>query len=194
MGDAALALCRVAGYVNAGTVEFLLDRDGDFYFMEVNARVQVEHPVTEMVTGVDIIKEQLRIASGEPLGMSQDEIEVRGVAIEARINAEDPMDGFRPTPGRIEGLFVPGGPGVRFDSHAYAGYRVPSHYDSMIGKLIVTGPTRPAAVATLTRALDEFIIEGIPTTIGFYRDVVRHPDFHRGEFDTSFIESRFMSS
>ncbi|MEW6745585.1 MAG: acetyl-CoA carboxylase biotin carboxylase subunit [Planctomycetota bacterium] len=194
MGEAAVTLCRAAGYVNAGTVEFLLDREGRFYFMEVNARVQVEHPVTEMVTGIDIIKEQIRVAAGEPLAFSQEDVCIRGAAIEARINAEDPEDGFRPGPGRIESMFIPGGPGVRFDSHACAGYVVSPHYDSMIGKLIVCGATRPEAVARMTRALDEFLVEGIPTTIGFYREVVRHPDFHRGEFDTTFIESHLASS
>ena len=194
MGRSAIDLCRAAEYINAGTVEFLLDAEGDYYFMEVNSRIQVEHPVTEAVTGIDLIKEQIRIAAGENLSLEQDDVTITGSAIECRINAEDPDQDFAPRPGKITFLFAPGGPGVRLDSHAYAGYTVPSHYDSMIGKLIVWGENRADAVARLSRALDEYEIEGIPTTIKFFREVVRHPDFRRGEFDTKFIETHFMNS
>jgi acetyl-CoA carboxylase biotin carboxylase subunit len=189
MGEAALRAVRAVDYVNAGTVEFLLDTDGKFYFMEMNTRVQVEHPVTEQVSGVDIIKEQIRIAAGEPMKhRSQDEIELRGHAIEFRINAEDPHHNFRPHPGRIEIYNPPGGLGVRVDSHLYSGYTVPPYYDSLIAKLIVWGETRAEAIARAHRALDEFIVVGIPTTIPFHQAVVGHPAFRAADVYTDFVE------
>ncbi len=189
MGIAALTAVRAVDYVNAGTVEFLLDEDGSFYFMEMNTRVQVEHPVTEQVSGVDIIKEQLRIASGEPMRHTrQEDIVLRGHAIEFRINAEDPFANFRPHPGRVELFNAPGGFGVRVDSHLYSGYDVPPYYDSLLGKLIVWGETRDEAVARARRALDEFIIIGIPTTIPFHQYVVDNEYFVRGEVYTDFVE------
>ena len=193
MGEAAKRLCKAAGYVNAGTVEFLLDADRNFYFMEVNARIQVEHPVTEMVTGVDLIKAQIRIAAGEPLGLKQEDIKIQGSAIECRINAENPADGFRPSPGTISRYVLPGGRGVRLDSHAYQGYAIPPHYDSMIGKLIIHGADRADAINILDRALDEFIVEGVYTTIPFHREIVNHPQFMKGQFDTEFIETTLMN-
>ena len=189
MGEAAKKLCKAAGYINAGTVEFLMDRDGKFYFMEFNARIQVEHPVTEMVTGVDLVKAQIKIAAGEPLDRKQESIKINGCAIECRINAEDPEDGFRPCPGRIKQYIPPGGMGVRVDSHVHAGFEISPHYDSMIAKLIVRGPTREDAIATLKRALNEYVVEGVKTTIPFHKEVVNHPQFKKGQFDTEFIEN-----
>jgi acetyl-CoA carboxylase biotin carboxylase subunit len=190
MGDAALLAVRAVDYVNAGTVEFLLDEDGSFYFMEMNTRVQVEHPVTEAVTGVDIIKEQIRIASGAPMRHpNQADIVQRGHAIEFRINAEDPANGFRPHPGLIELFSAPGGLGVRVDSHIYSGYCVPPNYDSLLGKLIVWGETRYEAINRARRALDEFIIVGIPTTIPFHQLVVENEYFQKGEVYTDFVET-----
>jgi acetyl-CoA carboxylase biotin carboxylase subunit len=189
MGEAALKAVRAVGYVNAGTVEFLLDTDGSFYFMEMNTRVQVEHPVTEQVTCVDIIKEQILIASGERMKhATQDSVPLRGHAIEFRINAEDPLHNFRPHPGRVEVFNPPGGFGVRFDSHVYGGYVVPQHYDSLLAKLIVWGETRDEAVARARRALDEFIVVGIPTTIPFHQFVVEEPHFVSGEVYTDYVE------
>lgn len=191
MGDAAVKLARAANYHSAGTVEFLVDKDQNFYFIEINARIQVEHPVSEETSGVDLIKAMLRVADGETLGFSQRDIRPRGHAMEFRINAEDPDDNFRPSPGTL-GLFVPpGGPGVRWDSHVYSGYRIPTHYDSLIGKLIVVRPTREDALATARRALDEFIVEGIKTTIPLYKRILEHVDFIRGNVDTGFIEKFF---
>ena len=192
MGDAAKKLVQAAGYTNAGTVEFIVDRDFNFYFIEVNTRIQVEHPVTEMVTGIDLIKEQIRLASGEPLGMTQDDIQMKGVAIECRINAENPADGFRPCPGRIEEFRAPGGFGVRLDSHVYSGYTVPSYYDSMIAKLIVYQETREEAINCMKRCLDEFIIEGISTTIPLAKDIFKHLNFVAGKVNTGFIEEYFL--
>ena len=192
MGDAAKKLVKEAGYTNAGTVEFIVDRDFNFYFIEVNTRIQVEHPVTEMVTGIDLIKEQIRLASGEPLGMTQDDIRMKGVAIECRINAENPDDGFRPSPGRIEEFRSPGGFGVRLDSHVYSGYLVPPHYDSMIAKLIVYKETREEAIACMRRCLDEFVIEGISTTIPLAKDIFKHLNFVAGKVNTGFIEEYFL--
>jgi acetyl-CoA carboxylase biotin carboxylase subunit len=191
MGDAALLAVRAVDYVNAGTVEFLLDEDGSFYFMEMNTRVQVEHPVTEAVTGVDIIKEQIRIASGSVMRHpDQRDIEQRGHAIEFRINAEDTAHNFRPHPGRVEVFNAPGGLGVRVDSHLYSGYTVPPTYDSLIAKLIVWGETRYEAINRARRALDEFIIVGIPTTIPFHQAVVENEYFQKGEVYTDFVETR----
>ena len=192
MGDAAKKLVKAAGYTNAGTVEFIVDRDFNFYFIEVNTRIQVEHPVTEMVTGIDLIKEQIRLASGESLGMTQDDIQMKGVAIECRINAENPADGFRPCPGRIEEFRAPGGFGVRLDTHVYSGYTVPSHYDSMIAKLIVYQETREEAINCMKRCLDEFIIEGISTTIPLAKDIFKHLNFVAGKVNTGFIEEYFL--
>jgi acetyl-CoA carboxylase biotin carboxylase subunit len=190
MGDAALKLVRHVDYVNAGTVEFLLDTDGRFYFMEMNTRVQVEHPVTEQITGVDIIKEQIRIAAGLPMRHAeQSDIMLRGHAIEFRINAEDPAHNFRPHPGRIEVFNPPGGFGVRVDSHLYSGYVLPPTYDSLLAKLVVWGETREEAIARAHRALDEFIVAGIPTTLPFHLQVVDNPAFRRGEVYTDFVET-----
>jgi acetyl-CoA carboxylase biotin carboxylase subunit len=195
MGDAALKAVHAVGYVNAGTVEFLLDEDGSFYFMEMNTRVQVEHPVTEAVTGVDIIKEQIRVASGAPLRHpQQSDIVQRGHAIEFRINAEDPASNFRPHPGLIELFNPPGGFGVRVDSHVYSGYRVPPNYDSLLAKLIVWGETRYEAINRARRALDEFIVVGIPTTIPFHQQVIENEYFQSGEVYTDFVETCIHST
>jgi acetyl-CoA carboxylase biotin carboxylase subunit len=185
---AAVRLVKAAGYTNAGTVEFLVDQENRFYFIEVNARIQVEHPVTEEVTGLDLIQQQIRIAAGEKLDMKQRNVPCDGSAIEVRINAEDPKNGFRPSPGRITKLHVPGGPGVRFDSHVHQDYVVGPYYDSMVGKLIVHRPTRAASIACMRRALEEFVIEGIHTTIPLLREIFNHSAFIEGRVDTTFIE------
>ena len=192
MGVAAKKLVKAAGYTNAGTVEFIVDKDFNFYFIEVNTRIQVEHPVTEMVTGVDLIKEQIRLASGERLGMTQDDIKTKGGAIECRINAEDPADNFRPCPGKIGQFRAPGGYGVRLDTHAYAGYTVPPNYDSMIAKLIVYQETREEAINCMRRCLDEFVIEGISTTIPLAQEIFKHLNFVAGKVNTGFIEEYFL--
>lgn len=186
--EAAVRMARNAGYYNAGTVEFIVDAENNFYFIEVNARIQVEHPVTEQVTGLDLVKSQIRVAAGEKLDWKQSEIPCQGVAIECRINAEDPTRNFQPCPGRIESMFVPGGKGVRFDSHAHAGYSVPPYYDSMIGKLIVHQPDREQAIACMLRALGELRISGIQTTAAFHQKVLRHPDFIANRIDTKWVE------
>ena len=191
MGEAAVAIARESGYHNAGTVEFLLDHEKNFYFIEVNARIQVEHTVTEMVTGVDLIQAQLKIASGEPLELEQDDVRMVGHAIECRINAEDPDLDFQPSPGRIDLFSAPGGPGVRWDSHAHGGYTVPPHYDSMIGKLLAHRKDREAARRTMLRALDEFVVEGVKTTIPIHRRILAHSDFRTGTHDTGFVERYF---
>jgi acetyl-CoA carboxylase biotin carboxylase subunit len=188
MGKAAVKLAEVAHYTNAGTVEFIVDDHGNFYFLEVNKRVQVEHPITEEVTGIDIVKQQILIAMGEPLRLSQSDITFKGHSIECRINAEDPFDDFRPCPGRIEMYYAPGGRGVRIDSHAYAGYTIPPHYDSMIGKLITTGKDRREAMDKMSRALSEYMITGIKTTIPFEQAILQDPNFRRGVYSTNFIE------
>jgi len=188
MCAAAVRLIKTAGYTNAGTVEFIVDQQGNFYFIEVNARIQVEHPVTEMVTGIDLIKAQIHVAAGEPLPFKQEDIQSRGAVIECRINAEDPKKNFQPSPGKIERLMVPGGFGVRFDSHVYSGYVVSPHYDSMIGKVIVHQPTRPQAIACMLRALAELRIEGIKTTVPLHREILGHAAFAEGRIDTTFIE------
>lgn len=194
MGEAAVALARSVDYHGAGTIEFLLDTDMRFYFMEMNTRVQVEHPVTEQITGVDIIKEQIRVASGLKLThTNQADIHVGAHAIEFRINAEDPAANFRPSPGKIEQFIVPGGFGVRVDTHAYAGYVVPPTYDSLIAKLIVWGATREEAIARGKRALREFNVQGIPTTIPFHLEVLENDAFARGEVYTDFIETEMAS-
>jgi acetyl-CoA carboxylase biotin carboxylase subunit len=191
MCDAARRLILMAEYTNAGTVEFIVDKDGNYYFIEVNARIQVEHPVTEMVTGVDLIKWQIRVAAGEPLPWSQADIQHRGAAIECRINAEDPSRNFHPSPGTISQLIVPGGFGVRFDSHVYSGYVVPPYYDSMIGKLIVHQPTRAEAIACMQRALAELRVEGIKTTAPLHQEILGHSAFVEGRIDTTFVERTF---
>jgi len=188
MCAAAVRMIRAANYTNVGTVEFIVDQEGKFYFIEVNARVQVEHPVTEMVTGVDLIKTQLRIASGEELSFCQEDITTHGVAIECRINAENPDRNFQPCPGRIEEMFVPGGLGVRFDSHAHAGYMVSPFYDSMVGKLIVHQPTRREAIDCMLRALGELQIQGIATTCSRHEEILRHAAFVEARIDTTFVE------
>ncbi|HEX9054732.1 MAG TPA: acetyl-CoA carboxylase biotin carboxylase subunit [Gemmatimonadales bacterium] len=188
MGDAAVALASNIGYLGAGTLEFLLDTDGKFYFMEMNTRIQVEHPVTEMVTSFDLVKEQIRIAAGEPISYLGDGTRLRGHAIECRINAEDPYRNFQPSPGLITAYHPPGGPGVRVDTHVYAGYTVPPYYDSLLAKVIVHGNTRQEALSRMGQALDSFILEGVTTTIPFLARVIRHPDFVRGQVDTRFLE------
>lgn len=191
--DAAVRLIKRANYTNAGTVEFIVDQENNFYFIEVNARIQVEHPVTEMVTGIDLIKSQIMVASGQHLPFQQQDIQQRGCAIECRINAEDPAKNFQPCPGLIKQMFVPGGLGVRFDSHAHAGYMVPPYYDSMIGKLIVFKPTRAEAIATMIRCLDELRVEGIRTTAPFHKQVLSHATFAEGMVDTGFVERTFFA-
>jgi acetyl-CoA carboxylase, biotin carboxylase subunit len=188
MGIAAIAAAKSINYTGAGTVEFLLDAQGNFYFMEMNTRIQVEHPVTEMVTGVDLIVEQIRIAQGYPISFTQDQVVLKGHAIECRINAEDPEHNFRPHPGKISGYLAPGGPGVRMDSHIYTDYEIPPYYDSLIGKLIVWGIDRPTAIARMKRALRECAITGVPTTIDFHQRVLENPAFLAGEVYTNFIE------
>jgi acetyl-CoA carboxylase biotin carboxylase subunit len=185
---AAIRLAKSANYFSAGTCEFLVDRDHRFYFIEVNARIQVEHPVTELVTGIDLVREQIRIAAGQKLRFSQEDIQHRGVAIECRINAEDPDADFRPCPGTITRWQAPGGPGVRLDTHVTAGYRVPPDYDSLIAKLLVWQPSRAEALAVMRRALSEFVVEGIKTTISLHRQILNHSAFIEGSVDTTFIE------
>lgn len=192
LGRAAIKIAEVAQYTGAGTVEFLVDDHGNFYFLEVNKRIQVEHPVTEEVTGLDLVKLQIMIAMGEQLKISQSDVKFSGHAIECRINAEDPMDGFRPQPGRIDMYYQPGGPGVRVDSHAYGGYVIPPYYDSMIAKLIVSGKDRTQALTRMSRALSEFIITGIKTNIQFLQAVLQDPNFRRGVYTTSFVD-QFLS-
>ena len=194
MGNAAVAFAKGAKYTNAGTCEFLVDERGRFYFIEMNARIQVEHPVTEMVTGVDLIKEQLKIAAGEKLKFSQRDVAMHGWAIECRINAEDPKAGFKPSPGKITGYYAPGGPGIRVDSHVHAGYEIPPFYDSMIGKLIAHRNTREEAVASMKRALGEYVVEGVATTIPLHQAIFDHTQFIKGQVDTGFIDSYFASS
>ena len=187
MGDAAVRAAKSINYVGAGTVEFLLDKSGDFYFMEMNTRIQVEHPVTEIVTGIDLIAEQIRVAQGEKLSLTQDQVRLNGHAIECRINAEDPQHNFRPHPGRISAYLPPGGPGVRMDSHVYTDYEIPPYYDSLIGKLIVWSENRDGAIKRMKRALRECAITGVPTTIEFHQKILETPAFHKGEIYTNFI-------
>ncbi|GIW82797.1 MAG: acetyl-CoA carboxylase biotin carboxylase subunit [Gemmatales bacterium] len=188
MCQAAVRLVQAAGYQNAGTCEFLVDKDNRFYFIEVNARIQVEHPVTELVTGVDLVQEQIRVAAGEPLRFKQTDITLHGSAIECRINAEDPYAGFRPSPGLVTRWDVPGGPGVRLDSHVTAGYRVPPNYDSLVAKLLAHRSSRPETLAVMRRALKEFRVEGIKTTIPLHREIMNQSSFIEGTVDTGFIE------
>ena len=193
MCEAAVRMIRESSYTNAGTVEFIVDQSDNFYFIEVNARIQVEHPVTEMVTGIDLIKTQIRVAAGEPLPFAQGDIVPRGAAIECRINAENPDRSFQPCPGLIKQLYIPGGPGVRWDSHAHPGYTVPPYYDSMIGKLIVHRSTREEAIACMKRALGELRIEGIKTTAPFHQRVLSHATFAEGLVDTGFVERTLLA-
>jgi len=188
MGESALKLVEAMGYVGAGTIEFLLDEDGSFYFMEMNTRIQVEHPVTEMCTNFDLVKEQIRVAAGERLSFTMNGNRLRGHAIECRVNAEDPARNFQPSPGVITAYHPAGGPGVRVDTHIYAGYTVPPYYDSLLAKLIVHGNSRAEALARMRQALDSFIIEGVTTTMPFLSRVMRHPDFIAGKVDTKFLE------
>lgn len=187
MGNAAVKAAQVVGYRNAGTIEFLVDDTGAFYFMEMNTRIQVEHPITELVTGVDLVKKQLEIASGEPLTMTQDDIRITGHAIECRINAENPDKGFRPSPGRIVSLHMPGGPGIRIDSAVYQGYEITPYYDSMIAKLIAYAPTREQAVRKMRWALAEFIVDGVDTNIDFQLALLKNPDIEAGSYDIGYL-------
>lgn len=193
MAASAVRLAEAAGYTNAGTVEFLLDPDGDFYFIEMNTRIQVEHPVTEMITGFDLVKEQLRVADGEPLGVAQEDIERRGAAIEFRVTAEDPDADFRPSPGQISELELPGGPGVRVDTALYDGYKVPPFYDSLVAKLIVWGQDRGEAIARGRRALGEFTVGGIRTTIPFHLRILDDEGFRRGEYHTNYLAQEALA-
>ncbi len=188
MGKAAIRVAETAHYTNAGTVEFIVDDGGNFFFLEVNKRIQVEHPITEEVTGVDLVKQQILIAMGEPLKISQSDIVIKGHAIECRINAEDPFDDFRPSPGRIEMYYPPGGRGVRLESHAYAGYTIPPTYDSLIAKVVTTGRDRREAMDKMNRALGEYLITGIKTTIPFEQAILQDPNFRRGVYSTAFVE------
>src|SRR5208337_3201124 len=188
MGKAAIRIAEQANYTNAGTVEFIVDNQGQYYFLEMNKRIQVEHAITEEVTGIDLVRYQILIAMGEPLRHSQSDIQIKGHAIECRINAEDPFDDFRPSPGRIEMYYQPGGRGVRVDTNAYAGYTIPPMYDSMIGKLITIGKDRREAMDRMNRALSEYLITGIKTTVSFQQAIMQDPNFRRGVYSTSFIE------
>ena len=188
MGRMAVKAAKAAGYVNAGTIEFLLDKQGRFYFMEMNTRIQVEHPVTECVTGIDLVKEQIRIAAGQKLSVSQKDIRLTGHSIECRINAEDPSRGFAPSPGEIRDLHLPGGQGIRIDTAVYSGYTIPPYYDSMVAKLIVWAQNRPEAIRKMQSALGEVVLEGIDTNVDYQYEIISHPDFIAGDLDTSFIE------
>ncbi|MFM8359345.1 MAG: acetyl-CoA carboxylase biotin carboxylase subunit [Verrucomicrobiota bacterium] len=188
MGKAAIRIAETANYTNAGTVEFITDDQGNFYFLEVNKRIQVEHPITEEVTGVDLVAQQILVAAGEKLSISQGDVTIQGHAVECRISAEDPFQDFRPCPGRIEMYYAPGGRGVRLDSHAYAGYTIPPYYDSMIGKLVTHGRNRADAIDKMSRALAEYMITGIKTTIPFEQAILQDPDFRRGHYTTNFVE------
>ena len=191
MGDAAVKAAKTTGYTSCGTVEFLVDDERNFYFMEMNTRIQVEHPITEERTGIDIVKEQIKIAAGEKLKFKQKEVTFRGHSIECRINAENPSKNFMPSPGKITGLYLPGGNGIRIDTAIYEGYTISPHYDSMIAKIIVHGATRNEAIAKMKRALEELVIEGVETNRDFLFEIIKTPDFIRGNFDTSFIEKNF---
>jgi len=193
MGEAAIKAARACNYHGVGTIEFLLDASGDFYFMEMNTRIQVEHPVTEMVTGIDLIKEQIKVAAGEKLTIRQEDVQITGAAIECRINAEDPRNNFMPCPGTIEELNLPGGRGVRIDTHIYPGYRISPFYDSMVAKLIVHGADRQEAIRIMRRALEEFFVSPVKTTIDLHLDILSHPLFIKGDFSTHFIEKHMKN-
>ena len=188
MGAAAVKAAKKVMYQNAGTVEFVLDKDGNYYFIEMNTRIQVEHPVTEMVTGIDIVREQLRIASGLPLSVKQNDVKLNGVSIECRINAESPREGFRPCPGTVKSLHIPGGPGVRVDTALYPGCEISPYYDSMVAKLIVHGNSRAEAIRRMRRVLEEFLIEGVETNVELQYMILHHKDYIKGRFDTGFME------
>ncbi|MEG1362471.1 MAG: acetyl-CoA carboxylase biotin carboxylase subunit, partial [Lachnospiraceae bacterium] len=188
MGLAAVRAAKACGYINAGTIEFLLDKTGEFFFMEMNTRIQVEHGVTEMVTGMDLIKEQIRITAGERLSHTQEQVILRGHAIECRINAEDPSHNFRPSPGTIQELHFPGGNGIRVDSALFRGYKIPPNYDSMIGKVMVHDDTRLGAIKKMQSALGEIVVEGVITNRDYQYEIISHPVFQSGAFDTGFIE------
>lgn len=190
MGDTAVQAAKAANYVNAGTIEFLLEPDGKFYFMEMNTRIQVEHPVTECVTGIDLIKEQIRIASGKPLSYTQEDVKLSGHAIECRINAENPSKQFRPSPGVITDVYFPGGKGVRIDTAVYNGYEIPPYYDSMLAKLIVHAKTRKEAIAKMKSALGEVIITGVDTNVDYQYEIIGHPDYQAGNVDVEFISKK----
>jgi len=192
MGNAAIKAAKAAGYTSCGTVEFLVDKDKNFYFMEMNTRIQVEHPITEMRTGIDLVKEQIRIAAGEELKFKQKEIEFKGHSMECRINAENPSKNFMPSPGKINEINLPGGNGIRVDTAIYSGYTIPANYDSMIAKIIVFGTNRNEAISKMKRALEELVIDGVETNRDFLFDIIRNPDFIRGNFDTSFIEKNIL--
>jgi len=192
MGNAAIKAAKAAGYTSCGTVEFLVDKDKNFYFMEMNTRIQVEHPITEMRTGIDLVKEQIRIAAGEELKFKQKEIEFKGHSMECRINAENPSKNFMPSPGKINEMNLPGGNGIRVDTAIYSGYTIPANYDSMIAKIIVFGTNRNEAISKMKRALEELVIDGVETNRDFLFDIIRNPDFIRGNFDTSFIEKNIL--
>lgn len=194
MQEAAVRAAKACGYYNAGTIEFLVDDDRNFYFMEMNTRIQVEHPVTEWVTGVDLVQTQLLVAQGKPLPFTQEDIQVRGHAIECRINAENPEQGFRPSPGKIRSLHIPGGPGIRVDSAVYQGYTIPPYYDSMIAKLIVHAPTRSQAIMKMRWALAEFIVDGIDSNIDFQLRLIKNKDFEAGTYDNTFLEKFLADS
>jgi acetyl-CoA carboxylase biotin carboxylase subunit len=187
MGDAAVKLARHVDYTGVGTIEFLVDTDRNFYFMEMNTRIQVEHPVTEAVTGVNLIQEQIKSAAGEVLQIKQEDVVFKGHSIECRINAEDPHHNFRPNPGTIKSLHLPGGPGVRVDSAIYQGYTIPPYYDSLLAKLIVYAPSRPEAIARMRRALMEFLISGVETNIDFHLAILRDPDFISGNYNIGYL-------
>ena len=191
MGKAAVNAAKYIHYYSAGTIEFLLDKSGEFYFMEMNTRIQVEHPITEMVTGIDLIKEQIRIAAGESLKVKQEDIHLSGHSIECRVNAEDPYHNFMPSPGKIKNLHTPGGNGIRVDTAMYQNYQIPPYYDSMIAKLIVKSDTREEAIARMRSALGEFVVEGVTTNIDFQYELINHPKFIEGDISTSFIEDYF---
>ena len=190
MGETAVRAAKAAGYVNAGTIEFLLEKNGKYYFMEMNTRIQVEHPVTEWITGIDLIKEQIRIASGKKLGLTQEQVRVNGHAIEVRINAEKPEENFRPCPGTVTGLHLPGGKGIRIDSAIYSGYTIPPYYDSMIAKISVWARTRNEAIRKMESALGEVIIEGVDTNVNYQYGILEDPDFQKGNVDIEFIQER----
>lgn len=193
MGEIAVKAAQAVNYVGAGTIEFLLDKHNKFYFMEMNTRIQVEHPVTELVTGIDLLKGQIRVAAGEPLGLTQDDVKINGWAMECRINAEDPNKNFMPSPGMITNFHIPGGMGVRVDSAVYSGYHIPPYYDSMIGKLIVWGENREEAIQRMQRALNEMVVDGVKTTIPFHLRILENAFFRRGEFYTNFIQRRILT-
>lgn len=188
MGDAAIKAAKIAGYTSCGTVEFLVDKNKNFYFMEMNTRVQVEHPITEMRTGIDIIKKQIKIAANEKLDIKQKDVKFNGHSIECRINAENPYKKFMPSPGKVTGLLLPGGNGIRVDTAIYEGYTIPPTYDPMIIKIITYGTTRNEAISKMKRALEELVVEGVETNRDFLFNIIRNPEFIRGDFDTSFVE------